>query len=933
MNTDKHSAPHSLVQWIESTCDRYRDDVCVTGVGETLTFHEFWARVTSLSSALLEMGVGTGDCVGLLVEQSADQIVGMVAIMAAGAIYVPLDPGYPHVRLSQMVLDANIDFIVSPEHLRSQAESLRATAVAPSGWPSADETVEIRRRLERQDPAYIIFTSGTTGRPKGVVVEHGAVMELLEWMIDDCPVHAGVRIMGTASPNFDASLPNFLLPLVVGGTLVTVSSDAMRDPNLLAAAVKKERPNFLQTSPTMLRMLTEMRWEGDPELEIWTGGERCAASVIQYLVPRVRSFSNYYGPTEATVQVTVARLGVDDIDSPIGRPPAQFGCHVLDENGEMLVGHGEGELYISGPTLARGYLNDPELTSDRFVKLRDARGQDIRAYRTGDVVRYRGDGALVIVGRADAQIKLRGYRIEPGEVEAELMTMPSITDAVVVAAGRDDNDERQLVAFVVAHLTLDPTTLVRYLGDRLPPHMIPHAYHFVDAFPVAPSGKVDRRALADQAVRVLSLASEASSLNSDVVMDEFEAVIHGSFASTLGLPADSFDIDADFFELGGTSLRCARLFMLLEDEFDVTLPLSTLLSTPSVRRLAEVVRRVKGVGTEEEVMTSFKWEQLISSMWMDLLGVPGVNPSDNFYELGGNDELARQFLDRLNGEHGTHVTLSAFSEGPFIAQLGVLVSGEAPRDSLVVLNRSGSQTPFFCIAGAGGLALAFLPLTKAFGMDQPFFGLQARGLESRAIPDYTLRGSARRYAAMIREVQPHGPYVIAGHSLGGVIALQVVQLLQEAGERVALLVIFDSVLSPRMVGSLSHPVDGPVAGDSATVRGIVKMRPKLLNVLRLPFLGIVRQRGVAQFESFYKLGIVQATFSRRLRPWSGRAVVYLSTMDADTIERGWGRLLTGQWTSVRLPGDHNSMLRQPIVNELVADLKVKITAALADTLR
>jgi len=920
--------PTSLVDWIESTCTTFSSHVCVSGASETLTFAELWRRSIALAQALQTMGVRRGECVGLLVEQDADQLVGMVAIMTAGAAYVPLDPNYPTTRLSQMVLDSGMSFVVTPDRLRTIADSLAVQSVAMTGW-TADDSIP-RAQVGRDDIAYVIFTSGSTGRPKGVVIEHGAIMTYLQWMIDDWQFQPGERNMGTASPNFDFSMPNFLLPLVTGGNFVALSANALRDGRELATALKMERPRWLQTSPTMLRMLTELKWEGDPNLEIWTGGERTAASVIEYLVPRVRSLRNYYGPTETTVAVTVKVLDVDDVDSPIGWPPPQFGCHVLDENGNHVSKTDEGELYITGPTLARGYLNDPVKTDARFVQIRDERGESVRAYSTGDVVRYRDDGSLVVVGRADAQFKIRGYRIEPGDIEVHLMTLDGVVDAVVVGAQRDEDNEAQLVAFVVGQTPPEGEELSKQLEEVLPEYMIPRIYHFVDVFPVALSGKVDRKTLLTEATEALLIAATEVAPAMTVPGDEFEVFIHHTFASTLGLPESSVDTDSDFFELGGTSLRCARLFMQLEDEFDVTLPLSTLLKNPTVRQLAEAVRREKGLGEQEELMNSFKWEQLISAMWTELLQVPGVNPSDNFYQLGGDDRLAQRFLDRFNGENGTHVTLSAFQDAPTIAQLGILVSGEEPRDSLVVLNGAGTQVPFFCIAGAGGLALAFLPLTKAFGPDQPFFGLQAKGLESRALPDYTLSASARRFTSIIREIQPRGPYIIAGHSLGGVIALKVAQQLEDSGQKVALLVIFDSILSPRMVGPVVKSSGQPVAGESTTVKGIVRMRPKLTNVLRLPFLGVVRQRGVAQFESFYKLGIVQSTFARRLRPWTGRAVVYLSDMDPVVIEGGWRHLLKGSWVAVKLDGDHNSMLRLPNVLELVADLKQRIAESLRE---
>src|ERR1039458_3026347 len=772
----------SVVGWIEATCAQYPDHVAVTGIAYTPTCGELWNRASQLARELREMGVRAESLVGIWAEQSSDLLVGIVGILAAGGAYVPLDPSYPESRLAHVASDAGLELIVAPARHAAEAAHLGAVRVVTTPASSDPAAAPVPLDVAERDAAYVIYTSGSTGTPKGVVVEHRSLLHLLRWMVAAFDPHPGERMLGTASPAFDASVPNLFVPLVTAGTYVALDVATTWDPYALAGAIERFGPRTLQTSPTMLRMLCETDWKGDPDLEVWVGGERTAPSVIRYIVPRVRALYNFYGPTEATVSATFARLFEADADSPVGHAPEHIRLLLLDHAGEPAPAGEPGELYLAGASLARGYQNDPALTAERFTDVALGGGAAVRAYRTGDLARFRPDGSLVILGRVDNQMKLRGYRIEPLEIEQRLAEHGGVVDAAVVLHTTGETDEPRLVALVKLRGEVPARELRAFVRETLPDHMVPAAVVELDEFPLTPSGKVDRRELvAVAAERLRHSPAPASDATEAEAPSDLERAMLSMYARVLSLRGDAVGLDDDFFDLGGTSLRCARLFMAIDETLGVALPLSSLVAAPTPRLLADVVsshlvpggsRGVKGEAPRHE------WERILSLLWSEVLEVPDVRRTDNFFELGGTPADATRMLGRLRALYGAEVTLVELAGAPPVEQLAVLVGSRTSRSSLVPLNTTGSKPPFFCIAGAGGLAVTFLPLARLLGADQPVCGLAPRGIESRARPDYTLRETASRYARAIREVQPRGPYLLGGHSLGGVLALDVAHLLE-----------------------------------------------------------------------------------------------------------------------------------------------------------
>ncbi len=912
----------TIVDLLARRCADHAELIAVDGAGGPLRYRELWERSGKLAQDLVARGVRVEDRVGVWAAQSADLLVGILGIWRAGAAYVPLDPTLPEGRLSLLVRDAGLRLLVAPDEQLGAAKSIVAEAVGssrPVGSPAELPDVG------GGEAAYVIYTSGSTGVPKGVVVEHRSLARLMEWVDQECEIGPGQRLLGTAAPSFDASVPMLLFPLLRGATFVALDAETARDARALLEEIRRVAPTILVTAPTMLRMLMEVGWSGDEGIEVWTGGERTAPDVIAYLAPRVRVLCNWYGPTETTVQVALGRLAAGDEHSPVRTQAPHATCLLLDEQLAPVDDGTPGELVVIGEALARGYLNDPVLTARHFVTIHHE-GRDVRAYRTGDLAVRRPDGSLELLGRRDVQLNVRGYRVEPREVEETLRSHPKVAEAVVVATEAPVDADRQLVAYVKAEPGLAGSVLRRHAAKRLPAHLVPLVV-LVDEYPMTTSGKVDRPRLS----RLATEDHEPAPRDATAQLaraTELERTVASIFADVLSLPMSRVGLEDDFFELGGTSLRSLRLFVQLEEHLGVRLPLSTLTvaSTPSTLAAAVAAQRRRGSDdTKEE--PRHEWERILSALWRDVLRVDAVARTDSFFDLGGSPSDAQRMLDQLHDGYGVHVALREFERAPTVERLATLVGRRVRRSVLVPLTTDGEGPALFLITGAGGLAVTFLPLARLLGPGQTVFGVQTHGIERRAVPDYTLKQTTAHYLRAIREVQPHGPYLLGGHSLGGVHALNAAHLLRDAGEEVALLAIFDSHLTRRMAGGRRRAGDDGPAG-MTSLTGL----PRLKTVVHLPFVGIHTFRGTAQFEVFAALGEIQAALCGPLRPYDGRAVLFLSDdAESSPIESRWGRLLCGEWRTARVPGTHLAMLERTNIAAAAGVLREELAAVRAAT--
>ncbi|WP_437669410.1 amino acid adenylation domain-containing protein [Sorangium sp. So ce131] len=566
--------------------------VAVSSGAERLTYQELNRRANQLAHHLRGLGVGPDVLVALAAERSPEALIGLLAVLKAGGAYVPIDPSYPRERVAFMLDDAGATVLLTQARLLPSLPRHGARAILLDGdrdvfAGSGDEDPPCAAGPD--DLAYVIYTSGSTGRPKGTQIVHRGLTNLARALAERFDVGPGSRVLQFASLSFDASVWEIVMALARGGTLV-MGSPAERIPGpALLERMRAEEVSIATFPPSALAAFPEGAERSLPALRtLIVAGEACPADLAARWAEG-RRFINAYGPTEYTVCATMAEgldAGRDGGEPPsIGQPIRNTRCLVLDAAMRPVPDGEPGELYLGGPGLARGYLGQPGLTAARFVPDPFGAAPEDRLYRTGDLVRRLPGGDLVFLGRVDHQVKIRGHRVELGEVEAALGRHPDVRAAV--AAARDG----RLVAYVVARpdpeaAPPDPRTVVpalrSFLGKILPEPMIPSAFVLLDALPLNPSGKVDRAALpAPDAVR----SDRAGELVAP--RNRIEATIAAAWAEVLGL--ERVGIHEDVFDLGAHSLLAGRVLSRLRAALGVELPLQSLFDATTVAALAGVV--------------------------------------------------------------------------------------------------------------------------------------------------------------------------------------------------------------------------------------------------------------------------------------------------------------------------------------------------------
>jgi len=583
------SEPPPLLSFWAEAARNHADLPSVEYNGVALTYAELDRRADAFAAALAAHGVGPGDRVAIALERSPLVAAAVLGVLKAFAAYVPIDPRYPVERLLQMLRDA------APKVLLTQRSLLHHFSNPGTDVLLADElpahTAAASHPAESGDevPAYVIYTSGSSGQPKGVVLGRRALANLIAWQRAASRATRGWRTLQFTPLSFDVHFQEFFGTWATGGTLVIVDEETRVDPDRLLAALAEERIDRVFMPFVALNSLAELacrRYFPMQLKEVITAGEQLHVS------PDLRAFfaalrdctlHNHYGPSETHVVTAHTLEGMPDawpLLPPIGTPLPGVALRVINESGSE-VGDGEsGELYVGGIALAEGYLHRPELTAERFVELGGG-----RYYRTGDLVRRNGGGSLEFLGRLDDQVKVRGHRVELGEIEAALHEHPAVKSCAVEL--RRERTPR-LLAYWVARPGKECSTaaLREYLSTRLPGHMIPARLLQLESLPRTPSGKVDRAALAQQH-RHRVVRSEAGRAGAHLASPD-EQRLAAIWARLLGVaPIDRHD---NFFDLGGDSLLAARLMLEVEDAFGARVPIACLYYSPTLAQLADAVR-------------------------------------------------------------------------------------------------------------------------------------------------------------------------------------------------------------------------------------------------------------------------------------------------------------------------------------------------------
>jgi len=564
----------------EAQSQRTPDRIAATFGEHRLTYRQLSEQAARLARHLSALGVNANDRVALHIERSADILIALLGILKAGAAYVPLDPTYPRERLEFILSDCRPRVLLTEQKLKDRLGLSDASVLFMDALPP--EPAFVASAPVAGDLAYVIYTSGSTGQPKGVRITHNSLVNFLCAMQREPGITAEDRLLAVTSISFDIAALELFLPLIVGAEVIIAPADVASDGRRLAALMRSSDVSVMQATPSTWRMLLSAGWEGSAGLKILCGGEAWPVELANALLSRCSALWNMYGPTETTVWSAAARIMARQrVD--IGPPTANTTFYVMDQSGQLVPPGIPGELYIGGDGVARGYLNKPELTSERFVAdpFRETPG---RLYRTGDRVRQLSDGRLEFLGRFDNQVKVRGFRIELGEIEAVLRSHPSVQDAVATAAD-DGEGGRRLVAFVTPNGEADLPigSLRELLRQRLPPYMTPAAIIRVEAFPLTPNGKIDRNQLA--------LSDDRANRTSDSVFVAPRTVLEKLVADLWRgcLQVREIGVHDNFFDLGGDSLSTVQLTLEIERAAGVCIPSSSIFEAPTVGEMAKAL--------------------------------------------------------------------------------------------------------------------------------------------------------------------------------------------------------------------------------------------------------------------------------------------------------------------------------------------------------
>ena len=872
-----------LQELFEIQATRQPEQIAVMTGEDGLTYRQLNQQANQVAHYLRKLGVLPNAPVGIFMDRSAAMVIGILGILKSGGAYLPLDSSYPSSRLQYMIQDAEVKVILTTGEKSPLLPDAPAKVICLDtdreiiAGESADNPVNLNQPT---DLAYVIYTSGSTGKPKGTLIPHRAVNRLV-FNTNYVQIDATDCIAHVSNVSFDAATFELWGALLHGARLVILDKDLVLSPKEFISELKARRISTMFLTTSLFNLLARDYPNAFQTIKtVMCGGEACDAAAVRKVLENnpPERLLNVYGPTESTTFATwhhVKNVAPDARTIPIGRPISNTAIYLLDSHLNPVPVGVPGELYIGGDGLAQGYLNRPELNEEKFVSVPISRfyGQSnisvsdqtpvARLYRTGDIARYLPDGVVEFLGRKDHQVKLRGFRIELGEVESAFNSHPGIKEGVI--AVKESGGEKKLVAYYVPSQSGVPMVgeLRDFLKQKLPDHMIPAAFIEITELPLTPNGKADRH-------KLLSLEETQSATQKTaaaIPTDELELKLTWIWQKVLGLP--SVGVKDNFFECGGHSLIAVRLFSEIEKALGCQMPLATLFQAPTIERLADLIRQ---------------------GGWQSTWG------------------------------------------------------------AIVPMRPHGSKLPFFCVHAVGGNILEYNALANHLDSDQPFYGVQALGLDGKSAALTDIEEMATAYLKEIRQIQPDGPYYLGGRSFGGTVAYEMARQLQEQGEEIALLAIFDSY--PKGWLKLCSEDEA-----RRYKKEFMRLRIKrhLENWKQLGLIGKAKyfldkaqykkrkyKNSWRQFAS--KFGIrnsksvntvigdieeMNYLAIKRYTPkvYPGIVTFFCAVEEVCPEENltGWQRLAQGGVEVVEVPGDHQTMIKEPCVQELAEALEKSIS--------
>ncbi|HEX3469890.1 MAG TPA: amino acid adenylation domain-containing protein [Silvibacterium sp.] len=586
----KYASEACVHDLVTQQAERNPEAVAIVFGDRQLTYRELDEQSTRRARRLVVMGAGPNRPVAICMERSEQLPVALLAVLKSGSCYVPLDPQHPRQRIALTLEECQPVAVLSDSVVAPSLEDISAPVLRmDEDWPETEAGGPPSRSVTPDDLAYIIYTSGTTGKPKGVRIMHRSLVSLFDPRSKMPELTAGDRLLAVTTISFDIATMDMLLPLSTGATLVVANRFAAGDAFELARLVEEQDITFLQATPFTWRLLVNSGWSGKRNLRMVSGGEALPRDLANELLPLGQELWNCYGPTETTIYSGSIRLKTEDGIVPLGPPIANTSFYVMDEGGKPVPLGVPGELYIGGVGVSPGYLQHPELTSQRFVPDTFSAEPGRSLFRTGDLVRMVSDRELEFMGRLDHQVKLRGYRIELAEIESVLRSHPAVENAAVILR-EDVPGEPRLVAYVtLSKDQLQANELKKYAARSLPEYMLPSRIVTLSTLPLTSSGKIDRRALPLPESVPGHMTNVPSATAGVAPGNELEARLLQIFREVLSQPF--IGVTDSFFNHGGYSLLTAKLFARIYRALGVKLPISLLFDAPTVRELAEIMQK------------------------------------------------------------------------------------------------------------------------------------------------------------------------------------------------------------------------------------------------------------------------------------------------------------------------------------------------------
>jgi amino acid adenylation domain-containing protein len=569
-----------------------RKQVAITPNNIALEFHdskttylELHEKVNQLAHYLKAQGVQSGDFIAVSFSRSPELLYTLLAIMQCGAAYIPLDPEYPKERLEFMLTDSGAKVLLTSKTLFASLPTWTHILFIEDAMDSSEQysTVPLPFAVSPNNAAYVLYTSGSTGNPKGVPITHKNLVNFLCSMALEPGIKENDRLLSITTISFDIAGLELYLPLTKGATLIIADHETARDGRLLLELVKKENINFLQATPTTWSMLLDSGWSDPLPLKALCGGEAMPTDLAKELISKCDTLWNVYGPTETTIWSSIKQIKADDTLITIGKPIANTQFYIIDEQGQLVAPGKIGEIVIGGDGVAKGYWNRPELTAEKFIEDRFSDNKENMLYRTGDLGKVLENNEIECLGRLDQQVKIRGHRIEPGEVEQALLLLEGIKYAVVLA------DENFLIAHIVPESSIESAEILiptwrENLASRLSAQLIPHSFNLIDKIPTTLNGKIDRKALSNYKTN--------KKVKYTAPRTEEENIVATIWKESLNI--ENIDIFSDFFEMGGHSIKGVKVMIEIEKHTGKRIPLSALFKYSTVEKFAKLLN----TGTE-----------------------------------------------------------------------------------------------------------------------------------------------------------------------------------------------------------------------------------------------------------------------------------------------------------------------------------------------